>query len=89
MEELQFIRLSEKVTLPTRAHDGDAGPTCTRPRVHASAPASDQRGTGLVRDPAGLAVSSCPARVAIKHGVSLVNSPGLIDSGYRGEVRCC
>jgi len=90
MEELRFIKLSDKATLPTRAHDSDAGldlyaaegaqiPTGARVSV----------GTGLaVAIPEGLAGLVVPrSGLALKHGVTLVNSPGLIDAGYRGEVR--
>jgi dUTP pyrophosphatase len=90
VEELQFIRLSEKATLPTRAHDGDAGLDLYAAEGARIGPGQRVSvGTGLaVAIPAGLAGLVMPrSGLAIKHGVSLVNSPGLIDSGYRGEVR--
>jgi len=90
MEELRFVKLSDEATLPTRAHDNDAGldlyaaegagiPSGARVSV----------GTGLaVAIPDGLAGLVLPrSGLALEHGVTLVNSPGLIDPGYRGEVR--
>lgn len=90
MEELQFIRLKENATLPTRAHDGDAGLDLYAAEGARIGPGQRVSvGTGLaVAIPPGLAGMVLPrSGLALKHGVALVNSPGLIDSGYRGEVR--
>jgi dUTP pyrophosphatase len=90
VEELRFNKLSEQATVPTRAHENDAGldlyaaeDALIQPGGRASV------GTGLaVAIPEGLAGLVLPrSGLAIKHGVTLVNSPGLIDPGYRGEVR--
>jgi dUTP pyrophosphatase len=90
MEELRFIKLSEKATLPTRAHDNDAGLdlyAAEGARIPPGARVSV--GTGLaVAVPDGLAGLVLPrSGLALKHGITLINSPGLIDPGYRGEVR--
>jgi dUTP pyrophosphatase len=75
--------------LPSRAHEGDAGldlhavePATIGPGERASV------GTGIaVEIPPGHAGLVLPrSGLALRHGVALVNSPGLIDSGYRGEV---
>jgi len=90
MEELQFTRLNEKATLPTRAHDGDAGLDLYAAEGARIGPGQRVMvGTGLsVAIPQGLAGLVVPrSGLALKHGISLVNSPGVIDSGYRGEVR--
>jgi dUTP pyrophosphatase len=90
VEELRFIKLSEKATLPTRAHDGDAGLDLYAAEAARIVPgARVSVGTGLaVAIPEGLAGLVLPrSGLALKAGVTLVNSPGLIDSGYRGEVR--
>jgi dUTP pyrophosphatase len=90
VEELRFTRLSEKATLPTRANEGDAGLDLYAAESAAIAPgARVSVGTGLaVAIPGGLAGLVLPrSGLALKQGVTLVNSPGLIDSGYRGEVR--
>jgi len=85
-----FKRLSEAAHAPTRAHDHDAGydlraaePATLGPGERASV------GTGIaVEIPAGHAGLVLPrSGLAAKHGIALVNAPGLIDAGYRGEVR--
>ena len=90
MEELRFIRLKDNATLPTRAHDGDAGLDLYAAEGARIGPGQRVSvGTGLaVAIPPGLAGMVLPrSGLALKHGIALVNSPGLIDSGYRGEVR--
>jgi dUTP pyrophosphatase len=90
VEELQFTRLKETATLPTRAHDSDAGLDLYAAEAARISPgARVSVGTGLaVAVPEGLAGLVLPrSGLALKHGVTLVNSPGLIDPGYRGEVR--
>jgi dUTP pyrophosphatase len=90
MEELKFQKLRADATLPTRAHDNDAGLdlyAAEKARIVPGARVSV--GTGLaVAVPEGLAGLVLPrSGLALKSGVTLVNSPGLIDPGYRGEVR--
>ena len=88
--ELKVQLLSDSATLPTRAHDGDAGLD-----LYASEPAHIGPGerwqvaTGVaVEIPEGHAGLVLPrSGLARRHGISLVNAPGLIDSGYRGEVK--
>jgi dUTP pyrophosphatase len=90
VEELRFTKLSDEATLPTRAHDDDAGLDLYAAEEARIAPgARDSVGTGLAMAiPDGLAGLVLPrSGLALKHGVTLVNSPGLIDPGYRGEVR--
>ena len=87
---LPFRRLSEAARAPQRAHDGDAGFD-----LHAAEPASiapGERasvGTGIaVAIPEGHAGLVVPrSGLAARHGIGLVNAPGLIDAGYRGELR--
>ena len=90
MIELPIRRLHEDATLPERAYSGDAGldlATCERvelgPGERAIVP------TGLaVAIPEGYAGFVQPrSGLAARQGISVVNSPGLIDSGYRGEIR--
>jgi dUTP pyrophosphatase len=88
--ELRFVKLSEKATLPTRAHDNDAGLDLYAAEAARLAPgARVSVGTGLaVQIPDGVGGLVLPrSGMALKHGITLVNSPGLIDPGYRGEVR--
>ncbi|MGI9020726.1 MAG: dUTP diphosphatase [Solirubrobacterales bacterium] len=88
--ELPVRLLSDAAILPTRANDGDAGldlraaePAILGPGDRASV------GTGIaVEIPEGYAGLVLPrSGLAARHGIALVNAPGLIDSGYRGEVR--
>lgn len=88
--EIRFQRLSGKATLPTRAHEGDAGMDLCAAEAASIGPGQRvQVGTGLaVEVPEGWAGMILPrSGLALKHGISLVNAPGLIDPGYRGEIR--
>jgi dUTP pyrophosphatase len=90
VKELRFIRLTEAATLPARAHDNDAGLDLFAAEGARIGPGERiSVGTGLaVAIPEGLAGLVLPrSGLALKHGIALVNSPGLIDPGYRGEVR--
>jgi dUTP pyrophosphatase len=88
--ELRFVKLAEGAILPTRAHDSDAGLDLYAAESARLTPgARVSVGTGLaVQIPDGLGGLVLPrSGLALKHGITLVNAPGLIDSGYRGEVR--
>lgn len=86
---LPIQRLHPDATLPTRAHPGDAGLDLTavtggwiapraRALVHTGLAVAVPHGhAGLIHPRSGL---------ASKHGVTVLNAPGTIDSGYRGEV---
>jgi dUTP pyrophosphatase len=88
--ELRFQRLNENAILPSRAHAGDAGlDLYAAERAHLGPGERWGIGTGLaVEIPEGHAGFVLPrSGLAREHGIALVNSPGLIDSGYRGELR--
>jgi dUTP pyrophosphatase len=88
--ELRFQRLSEAAVVPSRAHEGDAGLDLhAAERAHLGPGERWSVGTGLaVEIPEGHAGLVLPrSGLAREHGIALVNSPGLIDSGYRGELR--
>ncbi len=82
--------LRPEARLPRRAHPGDAGAD-----LHAAEPAvippGERRdvGTGLaLAIPEGYAgFVHARSGLAFRHGIMVTNAPGLIDSGYRGEVR--
>ena len=88
--ELRVSLLREGARLPSRAHDGDAGLDLRAAEAATIGPGErgdvgtaiaveiPPRHAGLVLPRSGLAA---------RHGIALVNSPGVIDSGYRGEVR--
>jgi len=87
---LAIQRLRPDARLPTRAHDDDAGldlyaveAVTIGPGERAMVPTGiaielPERHAGLVVPRSGLAA---------RHGIALVNAPGLIDAGYRGELR--
>lgn len=89
METLRVKRLNEAAVLPTRATDGDAGldlyaaePVGVSPygvtKVRTGIAVEIPHGyVGLVHPRSGLAA---------KHGITVVNAPGTIDAGYRGEL---
>jgi dUTP pyrophosphatase len=88
--ELPIQRLRDDAIVPERAYAGDAGldlSACERVEL-----APGERalvGTGLaVAIPDGYAGFVQPrSGLAARHGLTVVNSPGLVDSGYRGELR--
>jgi dUTP pyrophosphatase len=87
---LRFARLNEDAREPTRAHDGDAGYDLYSVEAATLGPGERASlGTGIaVAIPDGWAGLVLPrSGLAARHGITLPNAPGLIDSGYRGEVR--
>jgi dUTP pyrophosphatase len=88
--ELDVKLLHPGAQLPRRAHPGDAGADLFSVE-DVTIPAGERRdvGTGLaLAIPPGFAGFVQPrSGLAFKHGIMVVNSPGLIDAGYRGEVR--
>jgi dUTP pyrophosphatase len=90
MIELPIQRLREEAVLPERAYPGDAGLDLAACDRHELAPGERAVvGTGLaIAVPEGFAGFVQPrSGLAARHGLSVVNAPGLIDSGYRGEIR--
>ena len=88
--ELRFSRLSPRARIPERAHVEDAGLDLHAAESARLGPGERTGiGTGLaVAIPAGHAGLVLPrSGLAAKHGIALVNAPGLIDPGYRGEIR--
>ena len=88
--ELPIRRLSDAATMPTRAHDGDAGLDLYAAEPAILAPGERiSVGTGVAIEIPGRHAGLVLPRsgLAARHGIALVNAPGLIDSGYRGEVR--
>jgi dUTP pyrophosphatase len=88
--ELAIQRLREDAVVPTRAYSGDAGldlAACERVELGPGERATV--GTGLaVAIPEGYAGFVQPrSGLAARHGITIVNTPGLVDSGYRGELR--
>lgn len=87
---MRFTRLSDAATPPSRAHPGDAGYDLYAAEATRLGPGErGSVGTGIaVEIPDGWAGLVLPrSGLAAKHGITLTNAPGLIDAGYRGEVR--
>lgn len=88
--ELKFKKLTEDAILPTRGHDGDAGldlyateqayihPKIVTPVSTGLAVEIPYGYVGLIHPRSGL---------AFKDGITVVNAPGTIDAGYRGEIK--
>jgi dUTP pyrophosphatase len=88
--ELPILKLDPAAIIPTRGHPGDAGlDLFSIEPAHLGPGERWSVGTGIaVEIPAGHAGLVLPrSGLARDHGIALVNSPGLIDAGYRGEVR--
>jgi dUTP pyrophosphatase len=86
----RFARLSDAAVAPRRAHDDDAGfDLCAAEAARLEPGERASVGTGIaVEIPEGSAGLVLPrSGLAARHGISVVNAPGLIDAGYRGEVR--
>ena len=90
MIELAIRRLRAEAIIPERAYSGDAGlDLAACERVELSPGERALVGTGLaVAIPEGYAGFVQPrSGLAARHGITIVNTPGLVDSGYRGELR--
>jgi dUTP pyrophosphatase len=85
------VRLDPDLPLPAYAHPGDAGMDLVA-REDGMLPAAG----GRLLVPTGVAIAIPPGHagfvlprsgLALHHGISVVNAPGLIDSAYRGEIK--
>ena len=90
MIDVAVRRLRDDAILPSQAYEGDAGldlVACEHATLEPGARAVV--GTGIaVEIPEGYAGFVQPrSGLAARHGIGVVNSPGLVDSGYRGELR--
>lgn len=91
MPDISVQRLDVDLPLPRRAHDGDAGVDLYA-REDTVLPPNGGRAlmpTGIaIAIPLGFAGFVLPrSGLALHHGISVVNAPGLIDSHYRGELK--
>jgi dUTP pyrophosphatase len=88
--EIAVTRLRDDAVLPTRAYRGDAGLDLVACERHEIAPGERALvGTGIaIAIPDGHAALVTPrSGLAVEQGITIVNTPGLVDSGYRGELR--
>ena len=88
--EIKFQKLHPEAQIPSYAHIGDAGAdvyavteVTLEPQKRAAIP------TGLAVDiPVGYEIQVRPkSGLALKHGITVLNSPGTVDAGYRGEIQ--
>lgn len=90
MIDVRVRRLREDSVLPSQAYPGDAGldlAACEDVTLEPGERATVSTGIA-VEIPTGYAGFVQPrSGLAARHGIGVVNSPGLIDSGYRGEIR--
>ncbi|MFP4513305.1 MAG: dUTP diphosphatase [Acidimicrobiales bacterium] len=91
MIQVPVVRLDPELTLPAYAHDGDAGLD-----LYAREDAVVAAGGGRRLMPTGVAIALPQgyagfvlprSGLALRHGVTVANAPGLIDCGYRGELQ--
>ena len=91
MLDIPIVRLDAELPLPSYAHDGDAGVDLVAREDATLAP-----GGGRALVPTGVALAlpdgyagfvQPRSGLALEHGVTCLNTPGLIDSGYRDELR--
>ena len=88
--KIPVMREDSMYSIPVHAHEGDAGVDLTSSRdIELSPGAQVLVPTGIaVAIPRGFAGFVLPrSGIAVKHGVTVINAPGLIDSGYRGELK--
>ena len=88
--DIKFQKLHPDAQVPSYAHTGDAGADVysvaevkLQPQHRAAVP------TGLAVDiPIGYEIQVRPkSGLALKHGITVLNSPGTVDAGYRGEIQ--
>lgn len=83
-------RLDPQVALPSYAHPGDAGLDLVTTEDAELAPGERAllpTGIAIALPPGYAAFVHPRSGLAVRHGVSLVNAPGTVDAGYRGEIR--
>ena len=92
MVEISIRRLDPELPLPSYAHPGDAGADlCSAVDVTLQPGERALVPTGIAMAlPEGYVALVHPrSGLAARHGISIVNAPGTIDAGYRGEVQVC
>ncbi len=87
---MRVARLRPDAILPTRAYGGDAGLdlyACEPVRLEPGERALVATGVAVEIPPGQAGLVLPRSGLAARHGLALVNAPGLVDSGYRGELR--
>ena len=84
------VRIAGDAPIPSYAHPGDAGADLTAAEAVRLEPGKRSTvGTGVsIALPDGYAAFVLPrSGLAARHGITIVNAPGTVDAGYRGEIR--
>ncbi|MGD1854391.1 MAG: dUTP diphosphatase [Leptolyngbyaceae cyanobacterium] len=87
---VRFKKLVPEAIIPTYAHPGDAGADLAAIGEHTLSPMERLAiPTGLaVEIPQGYEMQVRPrSSLALKHGITVLNTPGTVDAGYRGEIK--
>jgi dUTP pyrophosphatase len=90
MLEILISRLDAEVPLPSYAHPGDAGADLTTTvdvRLEPGERALVPTGIGIAQPEGYVALVHPRSGLAARFGVSIVNAPGTVDAGYRGEIK--
>ena len=88
--DVQIVRLDPDLPLPAYAHPGDAGADLLTAVDVTLAPgerALVPTGVAIALPPGFVALIHPRSGLAARHGVSIVNTPGTVDAGYRGEIK--
>ncbi len=92
MVEIQVQRLDPDLPLPSYAHTGDAGAdlhSATDVELGPGERALVPTGVALALPEGYVGLVHPRSGLAARHGISIVNAPGTIDAGYRGEIKVC
>ncbi|RJS47947.1 dUTP diphosphatase [Nocardioides cavernaquae] len=92
MCEIPLVRLDPDVPVPSYAHPGDAGADLVTTVDVTLAPGERElvpTGVALALPDGFVGLVHPRSGLAAKHGLSIVNAPGTVDSGYRGEIKVC
>ena len=92
MCEIPLVRLDPDVPVPSYAHPGDAGADLVTTVDVTRAPGERElvpTGVALALPDGFVGLVHPRSGLAAKHGLSIVNAPGTVDSGYRGEIKVC
>lgn len=87
---ITFKKLNPDAVIPSYAHPGDAGADLVAIGAHRLQPLQRLAiPTGLAADlPPGYEMQVRPkSSLALKHGITVLNTPGTVDAGYRGEIK--
>jgi dUTP pyrophosphatase len=90
--EVPLVRLDPGLPLPSYAHPGDAGADLSTTVDVTLVPFQRllvPTGVALALPPGYVALVHPRSGLAVRHGLSVVNAPGTIDAGYRGEIQVC